>query len=149
MTIRLTNCVLNKKFQEVKEWCCKVFPFAEAWLTIIIPILLVIALNFIIFKLVRLSRALSLYHKLTLFLRKTEDLKKTNAEGTLEDASRDQICSRPGVDDREDEREIERNPCSVGCLMSVKGDGESCVSGRVERLPRGEPAQQVLSPGSS
>ena len=98
---------------------------------------------------VRLSRALSLYHILTLFLRKTEDLKKTNAEGTLEDASRDQIWSRAGVDDGEDEREIERNPCSVGCLMSVKGDGESCVSGRVERIPRGEPAQQVLSPGSS
>ena len=98
---------------------------------------------------VRLSQALSLYHLLTLFLRKTEDLKKTKAEGTLEDASRDQIWSRPGVDDREDEREIERNPCSVGCLMSVKGDGESCVSGRVERLPRGEPAQQVLSSGPS
>ena len=98
---------------------------------------------------VRLSRALSLYHLLTLFLRKTEDLKKTNAEGTLEDASGDQICSRPAVDDREGEREIERNPCSVGCLMSVKEDGESGLSGSVERLPRGEPAQQVLSPGSS
>ena len=148
MTIRIINGVLNRKFQDVKKWCCKVFPFAEAWLTIIIPILLVIALNFIIFKLVRLIRALSLY-KLTLFLRKTEDLKKTNAEGTFEDASRDQIWSRPGVDDREDERDIERNPCSVGCLMSVKEDGESCVSGSVEQIPQGEPAQQVLSPGSS
>ena len=149
MTIRIINGVLNNKIQDVKKWCCKVFPFAEAWLTIIIPILLVIALNFIIFKLVRLSRALSLYHKLTLFLRKTEDLKKTKVEGTLEDASRDQICSRPGVDDTEDKREIERSPCSVGCLISVKEDGESCLSGSVERLPRGEPAQQVLSPRSS
>ena len=98
---------------------------------------------------VRLSRALSLCHLLTLFLRKTEDLKKTNAEGTLVDASRDQICSRPGIEDTEDKREIERSPCSVGCLISVKEDGESCVSGTVERFPRGEPAQQVLSPGSS
>ena len=98
---------------------------------------------------VRLSRALGLYHLLKLFLRKTEDLKKTNAEGSLKDASRDQICSRPGVDDTEDKREWERSPCSVGCLMSVKGDGESSVSGRVERLPRGEPAQQVLCPGST
>ena len=46
----IINGVLNKKIQDVKKWCCKVFPFAEAWLTIIIPILLVIALNFIIFK---------------------------------------------------------------------------------------------------
>ena len=48
--IYIINGVLNKKFQDVKKWCCKVFPFAEAWLTIIIPILLVIALNFVIFK---------------------------------------------------------------------------------------------------
>ena len=37
-------------FQGVKEWCCKVFPFVEAWLTLILPIIVVIALNLLIYK---------------------------------------------------------------------------------------------------
>merc|ERR1712004_365525 len=90
---------------EVKEWCCKVFPFAEAWLTIIIPILLVIALNFIIFK-------------------ETEDLKKSSA---LENPNEEEQCLRPGVDETEDGIRIERNNCSVGCMLSV--NGEALASG--------------------
>lgn len=36
--------------QDVKNWCCRVFPFAEVWLTLILPLLLVIALTFVIYK---------------------------------------------------------------------------------------------------
>jgi len=34
----------------VTKWCCKIFPFVEAWLTIILPIIVVILLNFLIYK---------------------------------------------------------------------------------------------------
>ena len=36
--------------QDVKEWCCRVFPFAEVWLTLILPLLLVILITFAIYK---------------------------------------------------------------------------------------------------
>ena len=36
--------------QEVKEWCCRVYPFAEVWITLILPLLLVIPITFVIYK---------------------------------------------------------------------------------------------------
>ena len=36
--------------QDVKEWCCRVFPFVEVWLTLILPLLLVILITFAIYK---------------------------------------------------------------------------------------------------
>ena len=36
--------------QDIEEWCCKFFPFVEVWLTVIFPILAILALNCVIYK---------------------------------------------------------------------------------------------------
>ena len=37
-------------FAQEKEWCCRVFPLVEAWLTLILPLLLVILITLLIYK---------------------------------------------------------------------------------------------------
>jgi len=46
----LLSCINIFVEEDIKEWCCKMFPYVEVWLTVIIPILILIILNFVIFK---------------------------------------------------------------------------------------------------
>ena len=55
------NEKIYRRAQDVKNWCCRAFPFAEVWLTLILPLFLAMALTLVTYKWEGFARLLTFF----------------------------------------------------------------------------------------